>query len=509
MPVLARLLLPLVCLAALLGSAPAIEAPTIGGTATEAPQPSQDVISLTTAQASAAQAIEAVLADPELPAAFWGIYVQDLASGRVVFQRNADLNFIPASNQKLLTSAAALDVLGPDFRFTTTLHFDGTTVGDTLDGDFILTGSGDPTFGSRRVADTVWADPLGAWARGLADAGVTALRGRLVGDGRVFEARDAYAPGWDLNHIDSQPWAPASGGLSYADNLVRIRVEGTRAGRAARVSAAPEGFVRLDNTVGTHGRRRGYSPLRIQRRLGTNTFDATGSVSYRFSGEASVPIENPTHYTLHHFVDRLEAVGIDVDVTLVDAADLTAPPRLTGDPLFVHRSPPLSWMVTEINERSDNLYAEHVFRALSAQGTLAGGRSAVLGFLSRQGIATTGLSVRDGSGLSRKDLATPATFGRLLAAMAGHEHAALYRASLPGGGQPFTTLSTRLEGLPVAAKTGSLQYVRTLSGYATGADGTPYAFSVLANHYTARSGRITDAIDQIVAALVGGDLAQG
>ncbi|MEL7361969.1 MAG: D-alanyl-D-alanine carboxypeptidase [Bacteroidota bacterium] len=169
----------------------------------------------------------------------------------------------------------------------------------------------------------------------------------------------------------------------------------------------------------------------------------------------------------------------------------------------------MSWLVDEINKRSDNLYAEHLFRALSARGTLAGGRSAVVNFLSRQGIPTSGISVRDGSGLSRKDLVTPEMLGRLLATMVGHEHGALYVASMPGGGEPYTTLSTRLEGVPVAAKTGSLEYVRALSGYATGSDGTPYAFSVIANHYTTRSSRISDAIDQIVMAVTRGSLAQG
>ncbi|MEM6784285.1 MAG: D-alanyl-D-alanine carboxypeptidase/D-alanyl-D-alanine-endopeptidase [Bacteroidota bacterium] len=508
---LARALAALVVLLLFPGTAP----PVSGPASAEPPV----ATAIATAQAPSASlaalapAIEAVLDDPELPEAFWGIYVQDLESGRVVYRRNAGLNFIPASNQKLLTTAAALDVLGPDHRFTTTLHFSGTTTGATLDGDLILTGSGDPTFGSRRVADTVWADPLAAWARSLADAGVTKITGRLVGDGRVFDAGDAYAPGWDLNHLDRQPWAPATSGLSYADNLLRFRVEGTRAGRAARVTAQPERFFRLNNAVSTHRRRRGYSPLRIQRRLGTNTYDATGSVSYRYNGIANIPVEAPVLYTLHHFQQRLEAAGIEVDATLVDAADLTRPPAAAGEPLFVHRSPPVSWLVDEINKRSDNLYAEHLFRALSVEaagrGTLAGGRSAVVSFLSRQGIPTTGLSVRDGSGLSRKDLVTPEALGRLLATMVGHEYGALYVSSMPGGGEPYTTLSTRLEGVPVAAKTGSLEYVRALSGYATGPDGTRYAFSVIANHYTTRSRRITDAIDQVVLAITRGSLAQG
>ncbi|MEO0740656.1 MAG: D-alanyl-D-alanine carboxypeptidase/D-alanyl-D-alanine-endopeptidase [Bacteroidota bacterium] len=476
----------------------------------QAPSPPPAAVAPTPmASTPMASTIDAVLDDPELPEAFWGIYVQDLDSGRVVYRRNASLNFIPASNQKLLTTAAALDVLGPDHRFTTTLHFNGDTDGTTLDGDFILTGSGDPTFGSRRVADTVWADPLAAWARSLADAGVTKITGRLVGDGRAFDAGDTYAPGWDLNHLDRQPWAPATSGLSYADNLLRFRVEGTRAGRAARVTAQPESFFRLNNAVSTHRRRRGYSPLRIQRRLGTNTYDASGSVSYRYAGINSIPVEAPVLYTLHHFQQRLEAAGIEVDATLVDAADLTSPPTAAGEPLFVHRSPPVSWLVDEINKRSDNLYAEHLFRALSSRGTLSGGRSAVVGFFDRQGLPTRGLSVRDGSGLSRKDLITPEMLGRLLAVMVGHEHGALYVASMPGGGERATTLSTRLEGVPVAAKTGSLEYVRALSGYATGPDGTRYAFSVMANHYTTRSGRITDAIDQLVAAITSGGLAQG
>ena len=217
-----------------------------------------------------------------------------------------------------------------------------------------------------------------------------------------------------------------------------------------------------------------------------------------------MPIENPTRFALYHLLSRLRAAGIDADLRPVDIDDLArgARPDLRGaEPLFVHHSPPLWALLREINRKSNNLYAEHVFRALTPQGSTrsAGRRSEAL--MEAMGVPTDGFSQRDGSGLSRKNLITPRALGTLLAVMARHEHADAYRATLAGGGDPSTTLRYRMRGLPVQAKTGSLEHVRALSGYVTAADGRLLAFSVLANNYIGPASTITRTQDRLVAAL--------
>ncbi|MDX1439090.1 MAG: D-alanyl-D-alanine carboxypeptidase/D-alanyl-D-alanine-endopeptidase [Rubricoccaceae bacterium] len=450
-------------------------------------------------QESTRAAIDEILNEPDLPSAIWGIYVRDLRTGRVVFSRNADKNLVPASNMKLFTTATALGVFGSNHRYITRLYFNGDTRSDgTLDGDLIIRGSGDPAFGSRHES----IDPLETWARELRQAGIRRIEGRIIGDDDILED-NPYAEGWDVWHVATEDYAPASGGLSYRDNLVELSVSGTRSGSRASASTDPSGYAQIENRV-ISSRGGGGSPFRISRALGTNTIELSGSVSTRYRGTSHIPIENPTRFTLHAFVAALEAEGIIVDAAVADLDDLDVEPSYDSDPLLVHASPPMSELVQRINQRSDNFYAEQVFRTFAANGTTRGGAQRVLAFLNDAGIQTEGLSIRDGSGLSRKDMVTPQALVGLLEHMDDHPERAAFWNSLPEGGGSQSTLRSRLRGIPVRAKTGSLEYVRALSGYVTAPSGNRLAFSVIANNYTTNGSAISSAADRIVRALATG-----
>ncbi len=443
-------------------------------------------------ETSTQQAIEEILAEEDLPSAIWGIYVRDLQTGRVVFSRNADKNLIPASNLKLFTSATALDALGADFRYITRLFFDGSSSGSTLTGDLVIKGSGDPTFGSRHQND----DPLETWARELRESGVSRIEGRIIGDDDVFED-NPYAEGWDIRHVATESYAPGSGGLSYKDNLVELSISGSR------VSSEPSGYVDIRNEIGSG--RRGGGPFRVDRFVGTNTIELTGRVSSSYRGTVRIPIENPTRFTLHAFRDALEAEGITVGASLFDIDDLNSLPDYDDDePLLIHVSPPMSEIVRRINRSSDNLYAEQVFRTFSGNGSTRGGSERVISFLNRAGVETEGLSIRDGSGLSRKDMVTPQSIVGLLDQMNQHPARQAYWNSLPEGGGSGSTLRSRLQGVPMRGKTGSLEYVRALSGYVNAPNGRQLAFAIVANNYTTGGGTIAGAADRIVRALATG-----
>jgi serine-type D-Ala-D-Ala carboxypeptidase/endopeptidase (penicillin-binding protein 4) len=452
------------------------------------------------AEAPMRNAITEALSDANLPEAFWGIAVRNLRTGQMVYSLNADKNLVPASNLKLFTTAVALDALGGDYRYNTTLYFRGQTVGDTLlRGDLILRGSGDPTFGSALSGN----DPLRTWSEQLAAMGVRRIEGRIIGDDDVMDD-EPFAEGWDVAHIATERWAQSVGGLSYSDNLVNVRIEGTSAGRPARVTTSPEGYSVIRGTV-TTGRGQGYNPIRLQRTIGTNNIVVTGSVSSGYRGTVQIPIEDPTAFTLHSFRTRLAQAGIAVSASLIDSDDL--PQQLSYDnaqPLFTHVSPPLVDILSTINEKSNNFYAEQVFRTFAPGGFPRGGQRQVISFLNGAGVRTEGLSIRDGSGLSRKNLVTPESFVGLLAHMHRHEERQAFTATLARGGGSGTTLRYRLGGVPVRAKTGSLEYVRGLTGYVDGPDGTPYAFCILANNYTTRSSNISAAQDRIVQAIARG-----
>ncbi|MEP0547525.1 MAG: D-alanyl-D-alanine carboxypeptidase/D-alanyl-D-alanine-endopeptidase [Rhodothermales bacterium] len=443
-------------------------------------------------------AIDAVVSNDRLPDAFWGIYVQNLKTGEVVYSQNADKNLMPASNLKLVTTATALDALGADHRFVTGLYFDGTASDSTLRGDLVLRGSGDPTFGSQLYPP----DPLRAWARQLRAMGVTRIEGRIIGDDDAVDDLP-YADGWDISYIATEDWAQSVGGLSYADNLVTLKIAGTQPGEPATITPDPAGYVDVRNDL-TTSRRRGYNPIRIRRTVGTNQIHIEGSVSAGYEGAARIPIQDPTGFTLNAFADRLREAGITVAAEIRDADDLEEPPSYDDAPIFVHLSPPLLEILKAINFKSNNLFAEQLFRTFSRNGLPIGGEQRVIEFLEKAGVETTGISIRDGSGLSRKNLISPETMGEMLAYVYRSPMRDAYVSTLARGGQEETTLRYRLAGLPVRAKTGAIEHVRTLSGYVAGPDETPYVFVVFANNFTSRSSLVSLAENEVVMAIASG-----
>ena len=444
-----------------------------------------------------AERIDRIIERGQARTAFWGIYIEDLTTGEVLYQHNADKTLMPASTHKLFTTATAIDALGPDFRYETTLYLDGAVEGGILRGDLILEGSGDPTFGSQEV---IGEDPLRAWAQALADSGITRIEGRIIGDDDVFDDM-TYPDGWDVAHIATANFATATSGLSYRDNLSRMMMRAGRIGTPIEVTTDPPGYLKVRNRSTTHGRRRGRN-LRIDRSIGTEQVTLLGSANRSYRGGLSIPVNNPTAYTLHSFRVHLQNAGIEVLATLHDIDDLREPmPYTTATPLFVHTSPQLSDILTQINKESDNFYAEQVFRTFSWGGAIRGGERRVKALLSRAGSNARGLSIRDGSGLSRKNMVTPKSMGRLLAYMYDHRDGEAFRNTLARSGERRTTLEGRLKGVSVRAKTGSLQYVRALSGYVETANGHPLVFVLFANNYTGSSTTIRRAIDEIVISL--------
>lgn len=444
--------------------------------------------------------IDAIISRYGAEATFWGLYVQDLNTGRTLYRRNADKTMLPASNQKLLTTAAALDALSADFRYETTLYFDGEVDGSVLRGDLILEGAGDPTFGSDQMPGD---DPLRQWATALASMGVTRIEGRLIGDDDVFDD-DPYAKGWDVDYIltqSSRKLGISTSGLAYRDNVVSLKVRAERVGTAPGVAASPVGYLDVRNDATTHARRRGRN-VRVRRTLGTEDVQLYGSVARTYAGTIEVPVANPTAFTLFAFRYHLQEAGIDVDANLLDLDDLDE--RLDyrdAEPLFVHLSPPLHEILRVVNRESNNFYAEQLLRTIGWGGTAEGAEGRIKELLTRAGASTAGLSVRDGSGLSRKDMVTPEAMGRLLAYMYRHPARDAFLDSLPAGGEAGTTMRHRLQDVPVRAKTGSLEFVRALSGYTTTPDGRPVAFAFFANNYAAPSYRITRALDAMVRTL--------
>ncbi len=445
--------------------------------------------------------IDEIIDSGDARSAFWGIFIQDLNTGRVLYSRNAEKAMLPASNQKIITTAIALDALGKDFRYQTKLYFAGSVEGSVMKGDLIIEGSGDPTFGSTELGRE---DPLRSWARSLAGMGVKRIEGRIIGDDDTFDDRP-YAEGWDIDYVVSQAsrkLGVSASGLSYRDNVIELNIQSSGVGARPSITMIPDDYLEVRNLAATSSRRRGWS-LDVNRTLGTESVTIDGSVPRSYRSTINLPVTNPTAFTLHSFIQHLRQAGIEVEARLADIDDIRNLERIPdydkAKVLFVYASPPLSEIITVLNKESNNFYAEQIFRTVSWGGSASGGERRIKEFFNRAGIDAENLSVRDGSGLSRKDMITPEALGKLLSYMYRHPEREAFVQSLARGGEARTTLSHRLQDLPVSAKTGSLEFVRTLSGYATTTDGDRVAFVIFANNYSIPSYRITQTIDLIIA----------
>lgn len=446
-----------------------------------------------------ASRIDQIISENGAESAFWGIFVQDLATGEVLYSRDAKKSFIPASNQKVLVSAAALDALGSTYRYRTALYFDGRVRGDALEGDLILRGSGDPTFGSVFAPG---GDPLVAWARRLAEMGVRRIEGRIVGDDNVFDDRK-YAEGWDVDYVTNQSsrlLGVSTNGIAYNDNVVEVKITASRAGQPPRIETRPDGYLEIQNGLTTRGRQRGIA-VNTDRALGGETISFKGSIPIRYAGTIVMPVTNPTALAVQAFRNYLEGQGIEVEGEALDIDDLSDYEYSRDAPLFAHVSPPLREILSLVNKESNNFYAEQVFRTFAPGGSADGGERRIKQLLEGAGADTRPVSIRDGSGLSRKNFVTPEAMARLLTHMYSHPERDVFMASLAKGGEPQSTLRHRLHNLPVFAKTGSLESVRSLSGYATTAGGRTLAFAIFANNYSAPSYHVTQSIDRIVMEL--------
>jgi len=391
-------------------------------------------------------------------------------------------------------------VLGSEFRYETHLRFSGNESGGVLRGDLVLVGSGDPSFGSSEISAS---DPLRSWATQLRQRGITRVEGRILGDDRVFD-RQPYAEGWDVDYIVSQSsrlLGVAGSGLSYSDNLVRVNVRGTRPGQQATVTDQPAGYLQITNRVTTQGRARGHAVRRF-RSLGSEHYRLSGSVSATTPTQLDLPVSDPTLFTVHAFAEALREAGIQVQASMGSVRDLEAPLPAAGfETLATHTSPTLRTLLRVVNKQSNNFYADQIYRSIAWGGSTEGGQGRVQGMMQRIGVQTNWISVRDGSGLSRKNLVTAETLGRLLLFMDQHPERATFLESLAQPGEARSTLRFRLGDANVQAKTGSLEYVRSLSGYVTTASGQRIVFAVLANHYTLPPYRVTQMIDEMVNTL--------
>jgi serine-type D-Ala-D-Ala carboxypeptidase/endopeptidase (penicillin-binding protein 4) len=457
------------------------------------------------------QVVDSVLLTPPLHRTHWGVMVVDAASGRVLLDRQGARHFVPASNQKILVTAAALAELGPGFRFRTPVAALGLA-GDSA-AALLVTGRGDPTL-SARFHGGEWGG-LDSLADSIAARGIRRV-GRVIADVAYFEG-PGHHPSWQIGDLN---WGYAAPIAAFQVNEGTFRVAvgaGPAPGSPAVVTAlAPPGAVVLLNEVVTDTAVAAPA-LEIRRRPGSDTLLLAGRFpAGRAPDTLRYAVGDPAAFAAHALTDALRRRGVTVaapplvlaDTAAVAAAFAAAAPALPpapAPPLFTWSSPPLSEIVAAILKPSQNWIAESLHKTLGAErgpgGSWAGGVTVQRRFLHDVvGIDSAALAVRDASGLSAQNLVTPEALIRILDHARRRPWGESYRDAMAQPGRPGT-LSGRLRHLEgrLHAKTGTIMHVNGLSGYVTAADGRLLLFSVLSNASGRPAAEVRAAIDRIVS----------
>lgn len=456
--------------------------------------------------------IETLLADKAMQAGIQGIDIVSLLNGETLFARNEDKAFMPASNNKLLTSCAALAILGKDYCFTTRVKSTARAKRGVLHGDLILIGCGDPILS---IAD------LDSLAKQLAAAGVHRVTGTIHYDDRLFDSQ-RLGDGWAW---DDEPayYSAQISALNCGENTVEIQcTAGRKPGSVIHVRVSPQTRnITILNTASTSAVSTKES-LIVDRVRGRNTITIGGliplqantgipsQVVSRISDYTPtvVAIENPSLFTAELFVQSLLKAGITVAHPDPVPASAAMHPIVT---IAEHTSPPLSDLLVRLNKPSDNLIAECLMKTIGAKvkghgtsGAEGTGELAAREYFKTVSLNLDQLQQADGSGLSRLNFVSPHNIVRLLSSMKTRPDFNCLYNSLPIAGVDGT-LRNRMKHTTAEnnchAKSGYISHASALSGYVTTADGEMLAFSILMNNHLC-SNRVCVAVqDKIVGLL--------
>ena len=448
----------------------------------------------------------------------WGILVADAVSGQVLFERNADQYFVPASNMKLLTTALALAKLGTDYRFRTTLEATTQpTAEGKVFGPLYLVGRGDPNLSNRKFPyvlkeefDGTPEKAMAELADALAAKGIKEIAGDIVGDDSYFP-RERYPNGWE---IDDMVWeyGAAISAIVVGDNTVQLTLTpGEKAGdrvEAALASATAEFTVQNQTITSPVGVK---ADLTLKREPGSSVVTVLGTLPAKSNPrKLTLAIEEPALHAAAMLKHLLEDRGIKVNGL---ARELSLPP---GPPagetrvvLAEHLSVPLGESIKLVNKISQNLHTEVLLRTAARQSgvwtTPEDLANFATSFYTVAGVPAGDVVQTDGSGLSRHDLVTPRALVALLLYAEKQPWFSTYFDSLPVAGVDGT-LEDRMKSSIAAerlhAKTGSVEHVRTRSGYADLPNGKRLVFSFMSNNMGSKSHEATDALDALSIAMI-------
>lgn len=449
--------------------------------------------------------IDEILNDPRLQGATTAVSIREASTGEVIYSHLGDTRVHPASVMKLLTGAAALETLGQEHMFKTELYMDGRIESDVLHGNLYLRGRGDPT---------LTKNDLKAFVSALKAKGISSIAGNVYGDDTWY---DDVRLSQDLNWSD-EPYYTGSqvSALTLSPNddydagTVIVEVNPARkSGQAGQVVMVPaNNYLTIINKTQTVAKK-GKKSISVERQHGTNTFIVTGTIpegSKKTRTWASV--WEPTNYTINIFKNTIEEQGI----TFSTAPKIERKSVTKGATLLTSKnSVRLNELFIPFMKLSNNGHAEvlvkEMGRTMGGEGSWDKGLSVMEATLATLGLETKNLLLRDGSGMSHKNLVTANEVTKLLYTAQTKSWYPAFLKALPiaGDEERFVggTLRNRMKGTAAAgnvqAKTGALNGVTALSGYVTTKDGEIFIFSIMVNNYLSET--TPEILDRIAITL--------
>ncbi len=445
-----------------------------------------------------------------------GISVRSVRTGEVLLEQNARKAMVIASNLKLVTTLTALEMLGQDFRFQTTLEHDGTLQADgTLAGNLYIRGGGDPTLGSDRVMGSLDLDALMAlWTQKIQAAGIRRIKGSVVAEDDIFN-ENVIPNGWTWGDIGNY-YGAAAFGLNINDNLYKVYLE------TGKKVDDPTRLIRTDpvmrdilfvNEVTTGPLGSGdqsyiygapYTYHRVMQGtvpLGKSSFVVRGS------------LPDPPLFVAQQLREALQKKAITLSESATSSRirrqqkgkPITVPTRKV---IYTHASPVLSEIVKQTNLRSMNLYAEAMLKMMGVKqlnkSTTWESTDAVKDFWTQKGLDMTGFFMRDGSGLSRSNALPPDFLSNILVFATKQPYFNDFYNSLPVAGVSGTMKSigekTTAAG-NLRAKTGTLDRMSSYSGYFKTQSGELMAFTLIANDYAGKEKEFRKKAEKVLVKL--------
>ncbi|MGK7945391.1 MAG: D-alanyl-D-alanine carboxypeptidase/D-alanyl-D-alanine-endopeptidase [Microcystaceae cyanobacterium] len=419
--------------------------------------------------------INRVINQDHLLRSHWGILVQNLETGEILYQLNEDKYFIPASNMKLITSAAALLTLGEDFQIRTSFYAKG--VSPKLDR-LTVVGRGDPTLKTEDLEQIV---------QRLKASGVQEIEQLVVNSG--YFLKDGINPTWEWDDIKYY-YAPTISSLTLNDNMVILRLIPQQIGDSVKIewsdALAGQEWQVINKTVTAEEGEKNTISLHPQR--GTNLLEIRGTLPINEEVDTFwLAVLNPEQYFLAVFKQLLQQEGITVRSDQISRELETEEKEI----LFIN-SPKLPELLSKVNQNSDNLYAENLYQIILQESD---DESKVLSDI------ISDSKIMDGSGLSRWNFITPQTLVNLLSSIYKDPNYSTYKDSLTVAGERGT-LKNRFVDTPIEGKlwgkTGGLTGVSSLSGYLEVETYSPIVFSIMVNYSDQSSSTLRQEIDQIV-----------